>query len=179
MTWHVELNKTFGVQFWNKTYGFTASIKNDNKIKWMQYQIVRNCQFSNYRVNKFKPNISSLCSYCHISDEKLSHLYFQCFKVKEFWDKVQDYFANLSVIIPLEITAVLFGYSNECSDSKINYILLIAKRYIWTNKFSGAHLSINAFKNIFKKKLIELKDMFEYRNELEKFKEWQPILDVI
>ena len=103
----MELNKTFGIPFWNKTYGFTVSIKNDNKIKWMQYQIVRNCQFSNYRVNKFKPNISSLCSYCHISDEKLSHLYFQCFKVKEFWDKVQNYFANLSVIIPLEITAVL------------------------------------------------------------------------
>ena len=177
--WHVELNKTFGVPFWNNLYNFTASIKHDNKIKWMQFQIVRNCQFSNYRVSKFKPNISPLCSYCENFDEKLSHLYFQCVKVEEFWDRVRDFFSFFDVIIPLNITTILFGYIRESSDSKINLIILVAKRYIWVNKFNETPLSINAFRNVFKKKLNEINDMFEYRNEQEKFVEWQPIYDVI
>ena len=126
--WHVELNKTFGVPFWNSLYNFTANIKHDNKIKWMQFQIVRNCQFSNYRVSKFKPNISPLCSYCEDFDEKLSHLYFQCVKVEEFWDRLRDFFSLFAVIIPLNITTILFGYIRESSDSKINLIILSAKR---------------------------------------------------
>ena len=177
--WHVELNKTYGVPFWNNLYSFTANIKNDNKIKWMQYQIIRNCQFSNYRVNKFKPSISPLCSYCKNFDEKLSHLYFQCSKVKEFWDKVGDLFSCFSVMIPLNMSTILFGYSKESSHSMINIIILVAKRYIWINKFNETPLSLDVFKKHFKKKLTEIKDMFEHKNEQEKFDEWQPIYDVI
>ena len=162
--WHVELNKTYGVPFWNNLYAFTASIKNDNKIKWMQYQIIRNCQFSNYRVNKFKPNISPLCSYCKNFDEKLSHLYYQCLKVKEFWDKVGDLFSCFSVTIPLNMSTILFGYTKESSNSMINIIILVAKRYIWTNKFNETPLSLDACKKHFKKKLTEIKDMFDHKN---------------
>ena len=40
--WHNELNCTFGINFWNMTYALTANIKNENKIKWFQFQINRN-----------------------------------------------------------------------------------------------------------------------------------------
>ena len=55
--WHNELNSTFGIDFWNSTYNLTSTIKNENKMKWFQFQINRNCLFTNYKVNKFKPNI--------------------------------------------------------------------------------------------------------------------------
>ena len=92
---------------------------------------------------------------------------------------MRDLFGNFDVIIPLNVATILFGYTKEGSNSKINIIILVAKRYIWSNKFNGTPLSINAFRNIFKKKLNEIKDMFEYGNEQEKFDGWQPIYDVI
>ena len=145
----------------------------------MQYQIVRNSQFSNYRVSKFKPNVSPLCSYCSRSDEKLSHLYFLCNKVQDLWSEVRNFFAPFSVIIPLDIATIIFGFSKEPPDSKINFIILAVKRYIWTNKFNLTPLSFNAFKNVLKKKLTEVKDMLEYKDELIRFGDWLPIYTVI
>ena len=40
--WHLELQTMFSTNFWNKTYKLTSEIKFENKIKWLQYQIVRN-----------------------------------------------------------------------------------------------------------------------------------------
>ena len=177
--WHLELNKTYGVPFWNNCYSSTANIKNDNKIKWMQNQIVRNSQFTNYRVHKFKPNVSPLCYHCGEFDEKLSHLYFLCGKVRDRWLEIKSFLAQFLINIPLDITTIIFGYGKEPSESKINFAILVAKRYIWTNKFNTTPLSFNAFKNVFKSKLTELKDMLEYKDELVKFGEWQPLYDVI
>ena len=49
--WHLELQKTYGVDFWNRTYSLAASIKNENKLKFFQFQINRNSLFTNYKVN--------------------------------------------------------------------------------------------------------------------------------
>ena len=49
--WHTELGCVFGLEYWNKIYTLTAGIKNENKIKFMQFQINRNCLFTNYKVN--------------------------------------------------------------------------------------------------------------------------------
>ena len=49
--WHLELQKNYGVDFWNRTYSLAASIKNENKLKFFQFQINRNSLFTNYKVN--------------------------------------------------------------------------------------------------------------------------------
>ena len=97
LKWHNELGKTFGVQFWNNCYAFTSSIKNDNKIKWQQYQIVRNCQFTNKRVHKFKNNVSPLCTYCGLVEETISHLYFDCSLVSNFWQELHGWLGSLNI----------------------------------------------------------------------------------
>ena len=177
--WHNELNKVYGVPFWNKTYAFTASIKNENKIKWMQYQIVRNSQFSNYRVNKFKPSVSPNCSYCGVVEEKLSHLYFNCMKVQDFWIEITNWLNHNSIKFPLNITYILFGYDREPFDSKINYIMLVGKRYIWVNKFKSSPLSFIGFQQMLKHKLNELKEMYEYSGKVSLFDHWLPIFNVL
>ena len=59
--WHTELNCSFGSDFWNRTHSLAAGIKNENKMKFLQYQINRNSLFTNYRVNKFKNHKSPNC----------------------------------------------------------------------------------------------------------------------
>ena len=46
--WHEELGCLFSVDFWNSTRKLCANIKLDNKLKWLQYQIIRNSLQTNY-----------------------------------------------------------------------------------------------------------------------------------
>ena len=47
--WHTELGVNYGVPFWNKVYDLTTRIKYDNRLKWIQYQVVRNSLFANHK----------------------------------------------------------------------------------------------------------------------------------
>ena len=140
--WHNKLQCTFGTDFWNKIYSFTASIKHENKIKWLQFQINRNCLFTNYKVNKFKPHISPDCSYCshqenNANSELVSHLFWGCDFVLKFWQEIKEWLATLDTCLPLDRTILLFGILDQQSSSIVNYIILCGKNFIWRNKFTS------------------------------------------
>ena len=88
----------YSIPFWSKTYRYVSSIRNDNRVKWVQYQIVRNSQFTNYKVNKFNPNVSALCSYCKEAEELVSHLYYRWPVVQNFWKELQIFMANFHLV---------------------------------------------------------------------------------
>ena len=149
--WHLELGTVLGVDFWNKAYSFTAEIKNNNYIKWLHYQIVRNSLFTNYRVHQIKRHISPLCTACS-AIENVSHVFWDCDLVWQFWQEVQVWLQQFNVSSTITKNMVLFGFHKESSSSKINVTLLLGKTYIWKNKFRDTALSINAFKKLIKNK---------------------------
>ena len=169
--WHKELNSTFGVQFWNKVYTLTSEIKNENRLKWLQYQIARNSLFTNYKVNKFNPNVSPLCSNCN-SIENISHLFWGCDKVLELWQQIQTFLGNFQIFLDFSLKNVLFGNHKEPSASISNFTILIAKGYIWKCRFDKSPISFIAFKKYLKHKLEDLKDSFEYSDKLILFNQW-------
>ena len=174
--WHQELGRICSVPFWNKTYQYWAGIKNDNRIKWMQYQIVRNFQFTNYRVHKFKPHVSPLCSYCNEAEERISHLYYRCQVVLNFWKAVKLYLSDLGYSISLSEHSILFGDKKETPHSMLNIIILWVKHYIWTTKFKNTHPSLNNFKIVFRKRLQDLKELCDTYEEFKhNFSRWNVI----
>ena len=177
--WHREIGKTYSVDFWNKAYFYTSSIKYDNKLKWMQYQIVRNCQYTNLRVNKFKPYISPLCSFCAECDETISHLYFGCRISKDFWHSLAQFLANSNILVPIHEATILFGFHNEDPNSVSNTIILWAKSYIWNVKFKNVHPSLDAFKSILKQRLVELKELFEFNEKEDKILPWSLLMNIM
>ena len=172
--WHLELGTAFGVDFWNKAYIFTAEIKNNNYIKWLHYQIVRNSLFTNYRVHQIKRHISPLCTACS-AIEKVSHVFWDCDLVWQFWQEVQVWLQQFNVSSTITKNMVLFGFHKESSSSKINVTLLLGKTYIWKNKFRDTALSINAFKKSIKKNLDDLKHSYEYLGKEILFDQWNLI----
>ena len=150
-------------------------IKNDNKLKWMQYQIVLNYQFTNYRVSKFNATVSSLCDLCHQSEEKLSHLYFQCNKVQQFLNETVNWLLTFNIKLNLNIKKVLFGIQEEQVNSRNNKLLLFIKNYIWITKLKKETLSLNTFKLRLHSRLKELKEVHEYANRVDLFNDWQLI----
>ena len=173
--WHQELQTTFGIQFWDKTYSLTVEIKNDNRMKWLQYQIVRNSLFTNHKVNKFNRNISPLCRNC-FSVEKIGHMMKDCGQAEELWNEIKAFFNNF-LENPLEFTVrnILFGYHNESMNSIVNFVILVAKAYIWKSKFEHTPLQILLFKKYLKAKLEDLKFSFEFMDKSELFEQWVDI----
>jgi hypothetical protein len=95
-----------------------SNIKNENKMKWFQFQLNRNSLFTNYKVNKFKPQISKYCSSCsHIEGfshlEGVSHLFFDCDFVLKLWQEKKTWLATLNINIPLDRNKLIFGIHDE------------------------------------------------------------------
>ena len=180
--WHQELHCNYGVEFWNKSYTLLSNLKYDNKMKWLQYQINRNSLFTNYRVNKFKPNISPLCSFCPDPDienfprfELISHLFFDCDHVLNLWQNIKTWLATQNTVLPLDRAQLLFGVHNEKCNSTLNYVILCAKSFIWKAKFTTRDLSLINFQKYLFHKLTDIKNAYLLMGKEYRFDSWNNI----
>ena len=179
--WNQELNCILSPDFWNKTYCLASSIKNDNRMKWLQYQINRNCLFTNYRVHKFKPHISPDCDYCSNAQnivshpELVSHLFYDCIFVQTFWQQIRDWLVTLGINFSQNRDKLLFGDHDHPSNSIVNFTALCGKYYIWRTKFQSKQLSLLHFQEFLKDKLVDLKNACLYEDKEDKFEEWRLI----
>ena len=183
--WHNELSCTFGVDFWNKNYNLAANIKYENKIKYLQYQINRNCLYTNYRVNKFKRHISPLCTFCvqagneAAPSELISHMFFDCDHALNLWQTTINWLKTLNVNIPLDRKALLFGLNDQASTTVNNYLILYVKCFIWKSKFQTKQLTFIALKTFLKSKLDDLKMAYFYEDKESCFEPWLSIYECL
>ena len=179
--WHLELNSTFSAIFWSKTYQMTGNIRNENQIKWLQFQIHRNSLYTNYRVNKFNQEVSKYCTFC-LQDptktpfvELVSHLFFDCDVVRKLWTEVGDWLTSLGAIFPITKTNILFGIHDQTHFSVPNCVILYTKYYIWVTKYKNFLLNLVALKKYLHSKLTNLKNMYLYQDKIAKFDQWIPL----
>ena len=177
--WHIELNCVYGVAFWNKVYSLAASIKNDNKMKYLQFQINRNSLFTNYKVSKFKANVSPYCTFCigaqgenNMHLELISHLFYECVLVKNIWQEIQNWLRTFNIEIPIDKKTIIFGIQDQKMSTIPNYILLCTKYFIWKVKFQTQHPTFSNFLKFLKNKLEDLKNACLYEDKDSKFAPW-------
>ena len=175
--WHLELGYVLGRQFWIRTYNLTATIKYDNKLKWLQYQICRNSLFTNVKVHKVHQHISPLCTYCESHEELIGHLFYSCNKITQLWSEIVAWLAALNINLKVTEKVVLFGINSEESTSVLNTVILSVKHFIWITKFGSKNLSVALFQKYFFKKLQEKKDAFVVSENTKKFECWLIIYD--
>ena len=173
--WQSELQTVLSINFWDKTRHLNSTNNFDNPGKWLQYQINRNSLQTNYIVSHFIGNVSPLCKFCGLSDEKISHLYWFCPYVKNFLTDAFKYIQNTGLIYAPTKVEFLFGVPNESFDHPINYLSLLIKKFIWKIKFKNAILNIVGLRNHLKMYLRDLKNIFEKKERALKFNDWIPL----
>ena len=173
--WHLELGCTYSNIFWEKTRKFYTRILNENSIKWLQFQIVRNSLQTNKIVHHFRPHVTPLCSFCLMSDETVSHLFWYCPKTATFLRSVFDMVNSTGLMYSPSRNTFLFGSNDTPIYSPLNYLTLHLKRFIWSSKFKTCTLSLVSFKTYFKKILTDLKTMYELKGIKNDFDVWLPI----
>ena len=175
--WHQELGYNLSIEFWNLSRKLCAKIRNDNKLKWLQYQILRNSLQTNYIVSHFNRNVTKQCYYCRETDELISHLFWSCMVVQGFRNELIVFFHEINFDYSPSKNQFLFGFHNLSSAHPKNYISFIMKRFIWINKFKNGQLTTDGFKNLFKTYLVDLKYIFDIKKETALITEWNTIFN--
>ena len=122
---------------------------NEVKLRDFQFKVTHNILVTKsflYRINRID---NDRCEYCNQQAETIRHLFVECepFEVKLFWSLLKDWLiASSNIDINLTERNILFAFQDK--HRLRNYIFVLAKHYIYTNKFSGKQLNLDSFKAI-------------------------------
>lgn len=161
-------------QDWRSYNTYVKKIK-EVKLKDFQFKINNKILVTNSFLRKINKIDTDRCGYCQNNPETISHLFLECNRVKEFWDRLKMWMnVNVNLNLILEDRNILFSTQNN--NELISYILLLAKYYIYKNKFVNKQLSIPAFLLYVKVKLTNERYIANIHNTFDGFlKKWHPI----
>ena len=156
----------------------TSEIKYHNDLIWLQTQIVRNTLKTNSIVSKFVPLVDENCTFLCNEKETTSHLLFDCVHTQAFLRDLNRWLLNIhqKYSIPVKRLNILFGIHNEDANSERNLIIMLAKKYIWTQKFRDTVPTVAGFKNYPSDFLTNLKAIYAIKNDTDQFAESWDIL---
>ena len=177
--WHQEINARYSIQFWDNARRLCTSIRYDNPLKWLQYQILRNSLQTNYIVSHFIPNITRECQFGCQMDEKVSHIFWFCPIVAVFLNDVFNFISKTGLNFQPTREQFLFGYQNLQFNNPKNYLALVVKKFIWTSKFKFGNLSMVGFKYYLKSVLSDLKVLYNLKKNENMFDVWNNLFNIL
>ena len=100
-------------------------------VRAFQYKILNSILYTNSKLYKIGYNADDKCSFCESEPETLPHFFFHCVYSQHFWKQVESYYYSLTKeFFLLTLQYVLIGIiTSKCP--LLNYLLLIAKVYLW------------------------------------------------
>ena len=118
----------------------------DTKLRYFQYKIIMSIIATNRFLFKCKIIGSNLCDFCVMHQETLTHLFYECPYVQEFWGQIKRYLEEKGIVFELSLKNILLGTQN--GDKLSNFIILCAKYYIYTCKLNNKVPNVVQFKNV-------------------------------
>ena len=168
---------TFSINFWNKIWQINKHSLVSNKMKWINLQILKFILPTNYTVNKYKPLQDSRCSFCTAHSERLPYLVWSCLVVRDFWKMVGNILTSYYPNFKLGQKEAIFGDITSKGDSVTNTMILLAKQFLWRQKFGSKIINEFQFKIYMKAELSFLLKTMEFKEKgLEFRREWVKIL---
>ena len=115
-------------------------------VRAFLYKVLNSILCTNTKLFKIGFITEDKCSFCKSESETLSHLLFDCIETKSFWRDFEFYFYSLSKeFVHLTLKDVIVGIiSTKCI--LLNYLLLIAKIYLWDCRRTQILLNITGSK---------------------------------
>ena len=153
-----------------KAYILSHSVCCEPYIRAFQYKVLNSILYTNTKLYKIGFATYDNCSFCKSYPETLSHFFFGCLYSHTFWKEFEFYFHSISKEpVSLTLKDVIIGIV----DSKrplLNYLLLIAKLYLWDCRRTSMLPEIIGLKHKIKNKFEIEKYVNIKNNTLDKFK---------
>ena len=151
-----------------RKYNSVITELHDVKLKDFQFKINNKILVTKsflHRINKVDNNT---CTFCNREIETIKHLFCECETVKEFWNSLNNWLqrhANLR--LNLEEKTIIFSWQKK--NSFMNFLLVLAKSYIYKTKFTTGNLSLVQFKLVLKRKFETEKYISKINHRYDKF----------
>ena len=141
----VELDGDQYIAEHRQVYKFT----NIPKYRSFQYRLLQRGIVTNVQLFNWKIIDTNMCTFCSIVEESMSHLFFNCSVVCNFWQSVFEYIKSMyNVSLNTSTEARLYNMIVDKRRSHIgNLICLLAKQYIYVQRCFRTSLSFSDFCN--------------------------------
>ena len=120
---------------WSKSYSLPFLCTRESKLQIFQFKLFHRRISTNRYLFKIGLISSELCSFCESSTETLLHLFWECPRVKIFWNEVKDWLGTFSCFSTKCFTLQsCLGFVEDASDLLFHHALLISRYHIFWAK---------------------------------------------
>ena len=139
--WEQKLDKSIN---WNATFTNIFQITIDTKLRAFQYKYLMHIVPNNKYLFRCGLVESNLCNFCNMSIETNEHLFWECNIIQTFWEYIRQFISEKIPIIGdiylnFENISLCNNHSiNNNLSNCINFIILLAKYFIFKCKYEGS-----------------------------------------
>ena len=166
---------------WKNIYLTVFKSTNDIKLRNFQYKYLMRIVPTNQFLTKCNIVGSALCEFCSMEIETVSHLFWECAHVQQFWTSVADLLRVCDSNINITLKTITFGICQskpKCDAIVINFIIFLAKYFIFQNKQNKKVPNMHVFKYYLSNRIKIEKEIALLNDKLAFFEyKWGKVLD--
>ena len=149
--------ETFNEQInWKQVFTKAVKTTSDSQLKWFQLRTINRLIPTNRFLHIRKIKNNPFCTFGCNEEETIVHLFFQCPKVRLFWNKILEWIKlecmNCDNLFFNDQLIVLGIKSNTVTDKVIDLLIIIGKWHIYKCKLQDREPNIEIFKKQFRER---------------------------
>jgi hypothetical protein len=175
--WEDEFN--IDPEDWKDIFTLPYSCSMETGLQTLAYKITHRIFPCKVWLCNLKVIPENICDYCDENDSIVHHL-ITCSYVNPLWKYIERWWnSNFYPSLIFTQKYILFGFYHDKKEYEvINYIILLAKHYIYISKINKREIFPYNFMVSLKNRLILLESMLKKNNNSEKWKkDWQPVFE--
>ena len=133
---------------WEIIYTNYEKLLRDTTLKNVQFKITHRIVACNYNLEIWRIRTNNRCEYCDEIDT-IEHMLIHCKEAYTFWERIFNWWAtNMNVWFEVGTYEILFGIPNENDENivhQLNFVIIIAKYYVYKHKKAGTALHVYEF----------------------------------
>ena len=126
---------------------------------------------------------STLCDFCNMKIETLSHLFWECIDIQEFWTSLRNFLKQTHMNLNITLNTVSFGVCHQINNKTLqakNFIIFQAKYFIFLSKHHKKNPNFNQFRPFISSKIYIEKEIALSKDELHLFEEkWSTFIQAL
>ena len=157
---------------WKNIYTNRLSATKETKLQNFQYKFLMLIISTNKFLLKCNIAMSALCDFCTMEIETINHLFWEYLYVQQFWTELSNLLKDCNIGITFSLRTITFGITQRINNPNIqvkNFIILLAKYFIFKSKCKKLPLSFIHFKSYLKQRLKVEKQIHLMKDKLTQF----------
>lgn len=93
--WAKDFDEEISDEIWNESLGKIQDCSRNSRHRLIQFKVVHRLYYSKTKLSKIYNSVSPVCDRCKIKEGSLSHMFWFCPKLFNFWTAIFDFFSKV------------------------------------------------------------------------------------